>query len=148
MKNRAKRLLAIIMAASMMSGQSGLTALAEAEVAQEVVEETQGLSAEPVTEVPTETPTEVPAPETEAPTEAPAPETEAPTEKPADSVIEEDPTEAPTATEPVTEKVTEKTTEKETEKKTDTFTWSKDGVNVTVKLSGKDELPVSTKLSV
>ena len=44
--------------------------------------------------------------------------------------------------------MTEKSTEKETEKKTDTFSWSKDGVKVTVKLSGKDELPVSTKLSV
>ena len=44
--------------------------------------------------------------------------------------------------------MTEKATEKETEKRTDTFTWTKDGLKVTVKLSGKDELPVSTKLSV
>ena len=64
MKNRAKGFLAIVMAASMLIGQSGLTALAEAETAQEAVEEAQALAAEDVTEAPTE----APAPETEAPT--------------------------------------------------------------------------------
>lgn len=148
MKNRARRLMAVFLAASMLTGQSGFTALAEengetaVEAVAEAAAEAPTEAPAPVTEAPTEAPapvteapTEAPASMTEAPTEAPAPVTEAPTEAPAPAT--ETPTEAPTenngsddlfeteapateATEPVTEKVTEKITEKETESETQT----------------------------
>ena len=177
MKIRSRRLLAVLMAASMLTGQSGFTALAEAETETAAVQaeapaetaaEVQTEAPAPVTEAPTEAPaTEAPAteaPATEAPTtEAPAtetpateaPATEAPvTEAPAtenpsggDDIFE---TEAPTenVTEKVTEKNTEKTTEKETEEKKQSFSYSDGKLNVSVTLEKKYALPASAKLQV
>lgn len=118
-------------------------------------------------EGPTETPTEAPAEgSTETPTEAPAEEpTETPTEAPSEGSTET-PTEIPGLIEEVTEagtteaptekapeELTEEGTDKETETESETaekttFTFSGNGMKVTVKLEKKNALPGTTQFSV
>ena len=164
MKNRVRRFLSVFLAAAMLTGQGNVTAFAEG-ITEAAAVETAAEKEAPVTEAPTEKPTEAP---TEPPAEAPAEkvtevpaqdtpssapaETEAPgTETPAETPApEETSTEASTetVTEKTTEKGTEQSTEKETESKKTDFTWSGNGLTVTVTLSKKDALPESAQMTV
>ena len=140
MKKKFRKVLALMLASSMMI-QSGSIMISAEETVQETAEEqidgTQEAGAEEkkekkkestekqteaATEKPTEAPTEKPTEAaTEKPTEAPTEKaTEAPAEKPTEAATEK-PTEAPTEkpTEAATEKPTEAPTEKPTEAATE-----------------------------
>ena len=176
MRKTMHRVLSVLLAASLLTGQIGYRSYAE-ETATEGAQQTEAPAPQteppapqteppaPQTEPPapqTEPPapqTEPPAPQTEAPapqTEAPAPQTEAPapqTEAPAPQTEMPAPQTEGLIQDPATEAQTTETaqTEKiepETEAKEQTFKAKTDFGKVVVKLSDKDALPKSAKLKV